>query len=114
MESFDRRSPAPELGDPQTLVSILDDLDEQGYCGQFGVREDATVSCLTCRRTYPAGELRVETLRRLEGASDPDDMLVVAPVVCPRCEAQGSLVLNYGPEASPEESLVLLALAEPR
>jgi hypothetical protein len=116
MASFDRRSGprADAPGDAQTLAGILRVLGDEGYTGQFGARDGGRAVCFTCRREYPAAELAVETLRRLEGASDPDDMLVVAPATCPRCGARGSLILHYGPEAPTEESEVLLALAEPR
>jgi len=56
----------------------------------------------------------VDALRRLEGASDPDDMIVVAAVSCPKCGAKGTLVLKYGPEATPEESEVLRSLEDGR
>jgi hypothetical protein len=118
MATFDRRrDAAPERranGEQQTLAGILDRLHAEGYAGQFGVREGARVLCFTCRRESGAGALVVETLRRLEGASDPDDLLVVVPVTCPRCGTRGTLVLHYGPESTPEEAEVLLALAEPR
>lgn len=101
-------------GEVQTLATILDALKREGYEGQFGAHAGATVTCFTCHHVSPAASFRVETLRRLEGASDPADMLVVAPVTCPRCGARGSLVLNYGPQSTAEEADVLLALAEPR
>ena len=52
-------------------------------------------------------------LRRLEGASDPDDMLVLAAVVCPQCSTRGFLVLNYGPSASAEDAAILGQLEQP-
>jgi hypothetical protein len=108
------RGSASSDGEVQTLASILDALKRAGYEGQFGAHAGATVTCFTCHHISPAADLRVETLRRLEGPSDPADMLVVAPVTCPHCGARGSLVLNYGPESSTEEADVLLALARPR
>jgi hypothetical protein len=118
MEFSDRRRNARSAalgdGEVQTLARILDALKRQGYDGQFGAHAGATVTCFTCHHVSPAASFRVETLRRLEGASDPADMLVVAPVMCPHCGARGSLVLNYGPESTAEEADVLLALAAPR
>ena len=61
----------------------------------------------------PAAEAPVLELRRLEGASDPDDMLAIAAIECPNCAHRGSLVLNYGPTATAEDSAVLLALGTP-
>ena len=46
-------------------------------------------------------------IRRLEGASDPDDMLAVVALECPVCSMKGTIVLHFGPEASAEELDVL-------
>ena len=48
---------------------------------------------------------------RLEGASDPADMMMVVPTTCPECGARGSLILHYGPAASAEEADVMAALS---
>lgn len=92
------------------LSAVLAQLGEQGYTGQFATRDLVNVECLTCRTTAPAGSHHADEVTRLEGVSDPDDMVVVAPLRCANCGALGTLVLNYGPEASAEESDVLLAL----
>lgn len=57
--------------------------------------------------------MQVDSLYRVEGASDPDDMAAVVAVTCPRCSAKGALVLKYGPEASGADADVLLALPDP-
>ena len=59
----------------------------------------------------PGAEVQLDNLRRTEGASDPDDMAAIAAVVCPHCGPKGTLVLQYGAEATPEENEVL---ARPR
>jgi hypothetical protein len=97
------------------LSSVLARLGEQGFTGQFATRDQGAVQCLTCRETAAAGTYQADEVTRLEGVSDPDDMVMVAPLHCANCGAKGTLVLNYGPEASAEESDVLLALdREPR
>lgn len=100
--------------DPSNLVSIIGQFEDQGFTGQLAAREAAQVACLTCREERPASEFAMEALRRTEGASDPDDMAAVVGLVCPNCDAKGTLVLKYGPEASVEESEVLLALDDQR
>jgi hypothetical protein len=70
------------------------------------------VECESCHRVTDAAELPVLELRRLEGASDPDDMLAVVAIECPNCHLRGSLVLNYGPTATEEDSSVLLHLGD--
>jgi hypothetical protein len=106
------REPEAVAQDAQTLISVLRALESAGYQGQFKVLEFGAVQCLTCRAEYPAEQAVVASIRRLEGASDPADMLAVAALTCPKCGARGSLVLSYGPDASLEESQVLVSLRD--
>jgi hypothetical protein len=96
--------------DPSSLTEILRTYEDKGYGGQFAAGEDGGVICRTCRETSPADEFETEDLRRMEGASDPDDMLAVIALTCPRCSTKGTLVANYGPQATPEDAAVLTAL----
>jgi hypothetical protein len=104
----------PVAQDAQTLTRALRDLEQAGFTGQFRVLDQGRLQCLTCRNELDGREVAMESLHRLEGASDPADMLGVAAVMCPRCAARGTLVLNYGPDASLEESTLLLALRDAR
>ena len=99
--------------DATTLLEVLHAFEEKGFKGEFAVRGDAAIECLTCRRERPASSFGARVLHRLEGASDPDDMLAIAALVCPNCGTRGSLVLNYGPLASAEDAAVLRDLDEP-
>lgn len=100
--------------DPSSLTSILAQFEEEGFTGQFAVREAEMLLCLQCRQEHPAGEMEMSALRRTEGASDPADMAAVVGLVCTHCGNQGTVVLNYGPEAGIDESDVLLALEDHR
>jgi hypothetical protein len=104
----------PAAQDAQTLTAALHALEHAGYTGQFKVLEFARVQCLTCRDEFDGRDAAIESLRRLEGVSDPADMLAVVALTCPGCEAKGSLVLGYGPDASLEESQLLVALQDVR
>jgi hypothetical protein len=99
--------------DPVTVTALMDGGDEQGYTEQF-VLTAAGIRCLGCSELRPPEEYSVEALRRLEGASDPDDAQAVIATHCPVCDAAGSLVLNYGPAASPEESDAIVAMQDRR
>ena len=94
------------------LSQVVDSIDANsgGADGQFGVIEGARVRCFTCRETFSAVGLSADHVTRLEGASDPSDMAMVVPITCPKCGTSGSLVLNYGPEASPDEADVVHAM----
>lgn len=100
--------------DPSSLTAIITTFEQEGFTGQLAVREGAVLTCLSCRTDSAATDFEMEVLRRTEGASDPADMAAVVGLVCPHCDAKGTVVLKYGPEASPEESEVLLALDDER
>ena len=100
--------------DPSSLTSIIDQFEEQGFTGQLAARPGAMLLCLSCRREHPAAEFSMTALRRTEGASDPDDMAAVVALTCPHCQAKGTVVLKYGPEASIEDAEALVALDDDR
>ena len=87
-------------------------LAEQGWSEQATPLEGALIRCEPCGQTSPADEVGVDSLHRVEGASDPDDMAVVVAITCPHCGSQDALVLTYGPEASAADADVLLALPD--
>ena len=100
--------------DANTLGNVLSSLEGEGFHGQFVARDGAEVECTNCKTRTPAQEMAgAHRLRRLEGASDPADMLAVAALTCPSCGTKGTLVLNYGPEASPTDDEVLRYLDVP-
>jgi hypothetical protein len=89
--------------DNTTLVNVLSAMEEQGFTSQLIPAGDASIQCVECNETSPAAEFEFEATRRLEGASDPDDMMVVVGARCPRCATAGTLVLGYGPNASEDD-----------
>jgi hypothetical protein len=102
------------VGDGRTLRDVLDELTAAGFTAPMRVLPGGIVECLACEHQAPARDHLVERLERLEGASDPADMLAVVAVVCSVCGARGTLVLTYGPEASPDDVDVLAALTDDR
>ena len=96
-----------DASDGMTLLEVLRHLEDQGYVGQMAAVEGGRIRCFTCHQDSPAREVHLELLCRTEGVSDPADMAAVAALVCPRCGAKGTVVLRFGPEASPEEIEVL-------
>jgi hypothetical protein len=110
--------PDPDLDgvaqDANTLLDVIANLEKEGFDGQFVAREGPVVECMTCKTRTPAREMTgVHRIRRLEGASDPSDMLAVAALTCPSCGTKGTLVLNYGAEASKADDEVLRCLDVP-
>jgi hypothetical protein len=101
-------------GEDRTILEVLHELEELGFTAQFMPREGGVVECVECHRTSPADETVLRHLRRLEGASDPADMLAVVGLACPHCGARGTAVLGYGPEASAVDAEVLDRLEDTR
>jgi hypothetical protein len=96
----------------ETLLDVLARYTREGWSSQFAARADGRVECESCHHVVDAADVPVLELRRLEGASDPDDMLAVVAIECPNCGLRGSLVLNYGPTATEEDASVLLGLGD--
>jgi len=93
--------------DNTTLLEVLDEFAAKGYGATMWVAADGKVRREGCAAEMDPAALPVHEFRRMEGASDPDDMLVVAAVDCPACGMKATIVLHYGPAASPEEVEVL-------
>ena len=96
--------------DGRSLGEILAMYEADGFTAQLGTRPGGRIVCFGCRFEGPADEFELVSLSRTEGASDPDDMLAVAALRCPKCNASGTLVLNYGPEAGEDDVDVLRRL----
>jgi hypothetical protein len=103
--------PANPVDAPPRVIE--EKLDPAGPTGQFQTRPGSTIRCLTCGRSFPASSQHAGQAERLEGASDPADMLLVVPLRCPHCAATGTLSLGYGPQASEEDADVLRAIDLP-
>src|SRR4029450_10775168 len=86
----------PGEGEDETILGVLGELESQGFTGQFMPRDGGQVECLTSPRLPPADETVFRQLRRLEGASDPADMLAVVGLACPHCSAHGTAALRQG------------------
>ncbi|MBV8304525.1 MAG: hypothetical protein JOZ04_09970, partial [Acidimicrobiia bacterium] len=93
--------------DARSLAEILAMYEADGFTSQLGARAGGRILCFACRFEAPAEDFELVSLSRTEGVSDPDDMLAVAALRCPSCQCQGTLVLNYGPEAGEEDVDVL-------
>lgn len=99
--------------DNTTAVAEIDALREQGYGADFVVGEGGVVRCTQCRHEEQPGDLDVDVFRRLEGASDPDDMSAILAITCRDCGTKGIVMVGYGPNASPDEGDLLLAVDTP-
>ncbi|MGN6694987.1 MAG: DUF2231 domain-containing protein [Aquihabitans sp.] len=104
--------------DNESLSAVLRELGSIGFASSYRpspepVEGRPAVVCGTCGRATAAEDLRVDVERRLEGASEPDEMVLAVAATCPACGTGGVIVLGYGPEASAEDSDLVLALHRP-
>ena len=100
--------------DETTLTAVLSGYDAAGFDAQLAATDDGLVHCYSCGASAEPAQVALHSLRRLEGASDPADMVAVAAVICPTCDVKGVLVLNYGPDSTPGEADVLIGLEDRR
>ena len=107
-------APTEAPTDEATLTMVMASYESVGFDGQFAATDEGRVHCYSCGDDADPARVELHSLRRLEGASDPADMLAVAAISCPSCRAKGVLVLNYGPATTRGESDVLLGLEDRR
>jgi hypothetical protein len=107
----------PEEGAPSdntTLSDVLSGYADAGFTSTFAAQDGSVVRCDSCGSELDPSRIHMRSLRRLEGASDPADMMAVVAMECGVCGASGTMVLGYGPAASDEDSDVLRALQDRR
>jgi hypothetical protein len=100
--------------DNTTLSEVLARYEQAGFTGQFAARPGGDVHCYACGRDHDPASVELVSLRRLEGASDPDDMLAIAALRCPACGSRGTAVLGYGPDSATEDGELLYRLEDLR
>lgn len=103
-----------QSSDDSTVLEVIEGYGSKGFTGDFFVETEQTVRCGECQSVLSATRLVMHSLRRFEGASDPDDMQVVIATTCPVCSSNGTMALSYGPMASAEDAAILLALQDCR
>ena len=111
--------------DRTTLTAVVDAYRESGFATDFHAEEadptvrregdpTAVLRCSECASAIDPRRAAIHSMRRLEGASDPDDMAAVVATSCPVCGADGTVVLGYGPMADAVDADVLLAMRDRR
>lgn len=98
--------------DPTTITELFDLARANGVHGSMDIA-DARIVCTSCGAASDVESLERLWLHRFEGATDPDEMSTVSALRCPVCSAVGLLITGYGPNATPEESDVIVRLQAP-
>lgn len=91
---------------PRTLIDVISGFEAKGFTSQFRARAGGVVECSACGETVDAAALEIADSARLEGVSDPADMMLIVAASCPGCGERGTLVLTYGPMAPQEDTEV--------
>lgn len=97
--------------DNTTLIEILVALHGEGFRASFRATEDGRVACSACGDSTSPEAFDAQVQRRLEGASDPDDEMLVLAGACGKCGTRGTLVLGFGPTSGPSDAAVLESLS---
>ena len=96
--------------DNTTLVEVLGALRGDGYRTSMRATDDGSLVCSNCGERTDPEQFPAQQVRRLEGASDPADEMLVVAGACERCGERAVLVLGFGPTASPADSAALSRL----
>ena len=102
------------MGDPlATVTEVLQSLAEKGYDTDFFL-DGNQVRCAGCGAVIAAADLTIDEVYRFEGPSDPGDEMIVVALECRQCGRRGTFTSAYGPDTTPEEAEILLALRDGR
>lgn len=104
--------PAGVAADAVTIAELMDLARAYGVTGTFEL-DGVTLRCTSCGTASAPDDVERVWLHRFEGASDPDELLTMSAIRCPRCATLGSLITPYGPLADADESSVVLRLPVP-
>ena len=111
-----QRSTPDHAPDGTQLSEVLTAAAAGGFDGSFDVtRSDGEVllRCSACGTASPPATVDRVWTERLEGASDPADMLHVSALRCPACGAGGTLIAHYGPGADDDHQQIIARLPRP-
>lgn len=102
------------MGGESTIIEVLEGYAKGGFDSSFIVTDESALECVECGTVTPAAQFSMSSLRRLEGASDPADMVAVVAITCPVCASRGTVILGFGPSATHQDSDVLKELRDDR
>lgn len=84
----------------ETLVSVLQNLEEEGYVTQFQAGDEGLLSLAT-NQTFRPEDVKIDNFYRFEGESDPEDNSVIYAIQTSNGE-KGTLIDGFSNSSSPE------------
>lgn len=100
-------------GASPSLSEILTAADHHGADTNMSPTPDGMIRCSGCGTTSRPEDVTRDWVHRLEGTSDPDELLSASAIRCPRCGRTGVLVLPFGPLADEVEARIARTLPAP-
>ena len=97
-----------------TITDVLEGYAQGGFSSSFVVSDSGALECVECAVVSTPEKVKMSSLRRLEGESDPADMVAVVALTCPACDTKGTVVLGFGPMATEQDAYVIQGLRDHR
>ena len=79
----------------QRMAAVIDRLTKDGYSDTFRGELDG-VRALRAGHVHQPEDLRVDSIDRFEGISDPEDEAIVLAIRCPVDGCRGTYTVPYG------------------
>lgn len=110
--------PDPQIAQgASTLLEVLEAAAHDGFESDMLVEPEPLgapmIRCGACDVVSAAATFERAWRRRLEGASDPDDMLDVSTLRCPACGCGGTLVTAFGQRSDAPDAAATRDLPAP-
>lgn len=117
-----REFPDPPDTDPMDVVGlagaaslrdVLNVARRHGIDTDMSPTPDGMIRCGRCDSINRPDDVTRDWIHRLEGTTDPDELLSASAVRCPQCGGAGVLVLPFGPLADEVEARIARSLPAP-
>jgi hypothetical protein len=95
------------------MAGVIDRLTKTGYTETFQGEENG-VRAVRSGHLHAPEELIVESIERFEGASDPDDQVIVLALSCKADACRGTYTVPYGKSMAPVDSKLIERIPDAR
>jgi hypothetical protein len=93
----------------ETVTEAIDRLRAQGFRLDFSAVAGGRLRCSECGKEFDPATVHIDEIVRFEGESDPGDETILY-ALSGECGHAGLYSAPYGPDATPEDIAVTIAL----
>jgi hypothetical protein len=93
----------------ETVLEAIERVRAAGYSREWSATDNGRLRCGECHEVLDAAQVSIDETVRFEGASDPDDEVILFAIAGP-CGHRGYYLTAYGPDTPPSDVTVLQAL----